>query len=218
MTNTKRFATAEIKAAGDGKTYEIMLSAPSLDRDGEIVDPFAFAPLPDHMNLDVDHAMTVEKIAGSGVPFYDADGNLFVRDFTFASTPIGVIAKTLVDERHVRSVSVAFMSASVEPDADGVPHIRKGELLNAGIVAIGSNRDAFIRVAKSFAAAADGLAPSPEAVSTHHADVAAAGMAAKEIEETNALLKAAESEGIARQIAFAVAHADVLAADVHVLR
>ena len=139
----------DLKATTDG-AWGAVLSAPSVDRDGEIVDPFAFNPLPDHIPIDIDHALSVEKTVGSGTPFYDTAGMLRLRDLSFASTPLGQTVKTLVAERHIRTMSVAFGSARYEVDEkDGIRHVRSAELYNAAIVAVPSNRDAFIHAAKA---------------------------------------------------------------------
>lgn len=158
MTDTKALGvlTADIKDAttdnGDG-TYRIVLSVPTVDRDGEVIDAKAFEPLPDWLNIDIDHGMSVLTTVGSGVPAYEGDA-LVLNDFRFASTALGQDVKTLVDEKHVRKMSVAFMAAQREVDEkDGKPHVRKAELLNAAVVAIPSNREADILVgAKRFAA------------------------------------------------------------------
>ena len=73
--------------------FEVVLSAPTLDRDGEVIDSRAFDPLPAHIPFDVDHSMTVTGTVGSGVPYYDESGNLRVKG-TFASTPLGQEVRT----------------------------------------------------------------------------------------------------------------------------
>lgn len=130
-------------------SFESILSVPTEDRDGEIVDAKAFDPLPDHITIDIDHAMSVEKTIGSGVPYYDGETLKFKG--TYASTPLAQMVRTLVDEGHIRTMSVAYMNARYETDkSDGLPHLRKGELLNAGIVGIPANREALITASKSF--------------------------------------------------------------------
>lgn len=139
---------ATIKAVGDDTgpgAFEAFLSVPTVDRDGEILDGGAFDPLPDHITIDVDHAMSVEKTVASGQPFYE--GSTLKFRGTFASTPLAQTVRTLVKEGHVRSMSVAYRAAQYE-DEDGIPHLRKAELLNAGIVGIPANRDALIVAAK----------------------------------------------------------------------
>jgi len=130
-------------------SFEAVLSMPTIDRDNEVIDARAFEPLPDHITIDIDHAMTVEKTVGSGRPYYDGDTLKF--EGTYASTPLAQMVRTLVDEGHIRTMSVAFMPGGIwqVDDADGKNHLRKGELLNAGIVGIPSNRDALITASKS---------------------------------------------------------------------
>jgi HK97 family phage prohead protease len=132
-------------------SFEAILSVPTVDRDVEVVDAKAFDPLPDHITIDVDHAMTVEKTIGSGAPYYD--GALLKFKGTYASTPLAQMVRTLVDEGHIRTMSVAYMNSLYEVDEkDGLRHLRKAELLNAGVVGIASNRDALITASKDFAA------------------------------------------------------------------
>jgi len=133
--------TFELKSTGDSGpgTFEGIMSSPILDRDGEIIDSLAFAPLPKHITIDIDHGLTVEKTVGSGEPYYDQDGILKVKG-TFASTPLGQVTRTLVKEGHIRHMSVAFRDALRELDEEsGVTHIRKGELINCTITGIPAN-------------------------------------------------------------------------------
>jgi HK97 family phage prohead protease len=130
-------------------SFEAVLSVPTKDRDGEVVDPGAFNPLPDHITIDLDHAMSVEKTVGSGRPFYDGTTLKFTG--TYASHPLAQMVRSLVDEGHIRTMSVAYMNSVYETDQrDGLTHLRRAELLNAGIVAIPSNREALITASKSF--------------------------------------------------------------------
>lgn len=132
-------------------SFEAILSVPVEDRDGEVVDAKCFDPLPDHITIDVDHAMTVEKTVASGRPFYDGEVLKFAG--TYASHPLAQMTRSLVDEGHIRTMSVAYMNARYEVDEkDGLPHLRSAELLNAGIVGIPSNREALITASKSLAA------------------------------------------------------------------
>lgn len=149
MTSTINRFDVDIKAVtegGDGE-FEAVLSAPTVDRDGEIIDARAFEPLPDYIPIDVDHGMSVTSTVGSGVPYYD--GDILKLRGSFATTQLGQEVRTLVTERHVRKMSVAFMSAQRADDEQGVPHVVKAELLNAAIVAIPSNREADILAAKA---------------------------------------------------------------------
>lgn len=129
-------------------SFEAVLSVPTVDRDGEVVDGKAFEPLPDHITIDVDHAMLVEKTVASGRPFYDGEVLKFAG--TYASHPLAQMVRSLVDEGHIRTMSVAYMNGKFEIDKkDGLPHLRSAELLNAGIVGIPSNREALITASKA---------------------------------------------------------------------
>lgn len=152
MNETKMFALGEVKAVEDADgdpngEFDVILSAPTLDRDGEVIDAKVFDPLPDHITFDIDHGMSTATTVGSGVPFYDGDV-LRVKG-TYSSIPRAQEVRTLVREGHIRTTSVAFMGA-VREEKDGVPHIVKAELLNGAFVPIPSNRESRVLSAKSF--------------------------------------------------------------------
>lgn len=156
MRETKMFALGEVKAVEDADgdpngEFDVILSAPTLDRDGEIVDSKIFEPLPEHLTFDIDHGMSTATTVGSGVPEYLTDGRLRVKG-TYSSIPRAQEVRTLVREGHIRTTSVAFMGA-VREEKDGVPHIVKAELLNGAFVPIPSNRDSVVLSAKSYAEA-----------------------------------------------------------------
>lgn len=156
MHQTKMFALGEVKAVEDADgdpngEFDVILSAPTLDRDGEVIDSKVFDPLPDHITFDIDHGMSTATTVGSGKPFYD-NGKLRVKG-TYSSIPRAQEVRTLVREGHIRTTSVAFMGA-VREEKDGVPHIVKAELLNGAFVPIPSNRESVVLSAKSFDAKA----------------------------------------------------------------
>ncbi len=149
----KLYALAEVKAVEDvdgdpNGSFDVILSAPTLDRDGEVIDAKAFEPLPDHITFDIDHGMSTATTVGSGVPSYDDEGRLRVRG-TYSSIPRAQEVRTLVREGHIRTTSVAFMSAQRE-QKDGVTHITRAELLNGAFVPIPSNRQAVVLSAKAY--------------------------------------------------------------------
>lgn len=157
MTDTKSFGIVDVDIKSldtkDGfeseeGAFEAILSAPTVDRDGEIIDAKAFEPLPDHITIDIDHGMSVGTTVGSGEPYYEGDTLMFRG--TFSTIPRAQEVRTLVREGHIRKMSVAFMNANRETDPDDErPHIRRAELLNAAIVPIPSNREASILAAKA---------------------------------------------------------------------
>ena len=150
MSETKLYALGEVKSVEDTENpnggFDVVLSAPTLDRDGEIIDAKVFEPLPEHLTFDIDHGMSTATTVGSGVPFYDGDV-LRVKG-TFSSIPRAQEVRMLVREGHIRTTSVAF-GAHERDEKDGVTHITKAELLNGAFVSIPSNRDALVLSAKS---------------------------------------------------------------------
>lgn len=134
---------------GEGPgTFSLILSTSDLDRDGEVVDPGAFDPLPEHIAMDIDHGMSVATTVGSGRPFYREDGKLQV-DGTYASTELGQQTRTLVREGHVRTASVAMLPLKKTKDADGTTHITSADLLNGAFTPVPSNKGATVLSAKS---------------------------------------------------------------------
>ena len=133
-------------------TFEVILSTPELDRDGESVAKGAFEPLPEYMSFDIDHGMSVATTVGSGTPRYD--GDVLKVAGSWSSIPEAQKVRTLVREGHVRSTSVAFMGAEYET-REGVPTIVKAEILNGAFTPIPSNRGASVISAKAFAERAE---------------------------------------------------------------
>lgn len=179
MHERKMFALGEVKAVEDADgdpngEFDVILSAPTLDRDGEVIDAKVFEPLPDHITFDIDHGMSTATTVGSGVPFYDGDV-LRVKG-TYSSIPRAQEVRTLVREGHIRTTSVAFMSAERE-EKDGVPHIVKAELLNGAFVPIPSNRESRVLTSKSYETALDTKATKADRLQSIH-DLAVANGAA----------------------------------------
>jgi phage head maturation protease len=134
--------------------FEVVLSAATLDRDGEVIDSRAFEPLPEHVPFDIDHGMTVQTTVGSGQPYYAEDGSLRVKG-TFASTPLAQEVRTLVAEGHIRTTSVTFMAAERVKDEKSIDHVVRAELLNGTFTPVPSNREAVVLSAKALNVAVD---------------------------------------------------------------
>ncbi|MDF3280916.1 hypothetical protein [Gordonia sp. N1V] len=147
MQITKALATIEGTDDTGSGTFDAILSAPTLDRDG---DTFATSewktPLPDHITIDIDHGMKVASTVGSAQPFIDDDGNLRIKG-SFASTDLGQQVRTLVNEGHIRTMSVAALESRTK-SADGDDEVSR-ELLNGAFVAVPSNREAVILSSKA---------------------------------------------------------------------
>jgi HK97 family phage prohead protease len=145
----KTFALAELKALDPNDPtgeFEAILSAPTLDRDGEVIDAKAFEPLPTSIPVHAFHDFA--DPVGRGVPFYE--GDVLKLRGRFATTARAQEIRTLVAEGVIASMSVGFMSAEREMK-DGVPHIVRGELLEGSMVSIPSNRESAVLLAKEFA-------------------------------------------------------------------
>jgi hypothetical protein len=134
-------ATGTVAPVEDSKSkhgeFDVILSTNALDRDGDELHADEWkTPLPDKINFDSDHGMSVATCVGSGKPFINDSGQLQVRG-TFASTPHGQAVRTLVKEGHIDSVSVAFTQNKNQKS--GKP---QRELLNGAFVAVPANPEA----------------------------------------------------------------------------
>jgi hypothetical protein len=154
-------------------SFEVILSAQTKDRDGDTLLKDGWKlPLPDHITFDSDHGMTVEKTVGSGVPRIDEEtGNLIVSG-TYSSLARAQEVRTLVNEGHIRTTSVAFMSEKSQKDGRTVS-VR--ELLNGAFVAIPSNREALVLSSKGLKAGARNSAADAAKVQDIHDHAAALG-------------------------------------------
>ena len=145
----KSYAFAEVKSvAGEHPNgeFEVILSAQTLDRDGEVIDAKAFEPLPESIPFHAFHDF--HDPIGRGAPFYD--GDVLKARGVFASTPRAQEIRTLVTEGIIGHTSVGFMAAKRVESEDGAPHITSGELLEGSFVSVPSNREAAVLAAKSF--------------------------------------------------------------------
>ena len=149
---TKAVAQVEnVESTNPNGEFDLILSASTEDRDGEVIQSRAFEPLPDHLSMDIDHGMSVATTVGSGTPSYDDQGNLRVRG-SYASTPLGQQVRTLVTEGHVRTASVAFITKTTTKSEAGKKTITKAELLNGAFTPVPSNRDAVVLSSKALTA------------------------------------------------------------------
>lgn len=128
-------------------SFHVILSAPTKDREGEVVDAKCFEPLPDHITFDTDHGLSVATTVGSGIPTYE--GDLLHVKGTFTSLQRGQDVRTLVREGHIRTVSASFLNGQRERDDKGIPHVRKAELVNGTFCSVPVNREALVLAAKS---------------------------------------------------------------------
>lgn len=144
------FALAQVQTAESDDPrgeFEVILSAETLDRDGEVIDSRAFEPLPDSIPFHAFHDF--HDPIGRGTPYYADDGTLRARG-VFASTPRAQEIRTLVSEGVIGHTSVGFMGA-VRKDGEGAAHVTTGELLEGSFVSVPSNREAAVLLAKGYA-------------------------------------------------------------------
>lgn len=152
MTVIRKDVLAAIQPGEDDDTtpngsFHIILSDATKDRDGESLLPSEWEqPLPEHITMDRDHEMSVAGTVGSGTPVLEDDGALHVRG-TYSSLPMAQDVRTLVNEKHIRTTSVAFLRKTAT-DAKGAKTVKR-ELLNGAFVAVPSNPNALVLASKS---------------------------------------------------------------------
>lgn len=142
----KRVALFEVKALADDDgngEFEAILSVPTVDRDGEVIDGRAFEPLPAEIPIHKFHDFS--SPVATATPFYE--GDVLKARGTFDPDPESQAIRAKVG-RSIRYMSVGFMAAT-RSDQDGTPHITKAELLEASFVSIPSNREAAILAVKT---------------------------------------------------------------------
>ena len=173
MAITKKDATITNTDDAFPGSFEVILSAQTKDRDGDVLLKDGWKlPLPEHITFDSDHGMTVEKTVGSGTPRIDEEtGNLIVSG-TYSSLPRAQEVRTLVNEGHIRTTSVAFMTEKTQKDGKTVS---QRELLNGAFVAIPSNREALVLSSKGLKAGARNSKADAEKVQGIHDHAAALG-------------------------------------------
>jgi len=121
-------------------SFHVLLSTAAEDRDGDTLSLDEWqTPLPDHITFDSDHLMSVAGTVGSGQPVLTERGIEVTG--TYSSIPEAQKVRTLVNEGHIRTTSVAFMVTKAGK-GPGAKTVR--ELLNGAFVAVPSNRDALV--------------------------------------------------------------------------
>ncbi len=154
-------------------TFDVVLSAPTLDRDGDTLLSNEWKmPLPEHVTFDTDHGMSVATTVGSGAPTLNDAGELRVSG-TYSSIPRAQELRTLVNEGHIRTVSVAFMTEK-STQKDG-KQVSVRELLNGAFTPVPSNREALVLSSKGMKAGARNSASDMKHVQGIHDHAAAMG-------------------------------------------
>lgn len=130
----------------DAGSFTAVASTGSKDRDGEIIVPGAFSPLPQSIPVHLDHDMRAANVVARARPYYR--GNQLLIDAVFGSDSGAQEARRKVAEGLVDSVSIVFL-ASEKRDVKGVPTVFKGELLACDLVSIPANSEARILSSRS---------------------------------------------------------------------
>lgn len=129
--------------------FRVILSTEDIDRDGDtlLVEEWKM-PLPEHITFDVDHGMTVATTVGSGTPTIIESGGKkqLVVEGTYSSLPRAQDVRTLVNEKHIRTTSVAFRTIRT---GKGSGAKVQRELLNGAFVAVPANTEATVLESKS---------------------------------------------------------------------
>lgn len=147
MDIVRKDAVGTVSPGADDGSFEIILSTGTKDRDGEEVLPDEWEqPLPAHITMDADHGMTAEKTVGSGTPSIE-NGKMIVRG-TYAKTALGQDIRSLVNDGHIRTTSVAFLRKTSVDQKSG-SKVTTRELLNGAFVAIPANPEALVLSSKS---------------------------------------------------------------------
>lgn len=143
VTKTAASVAPVAEPASPNGEFDVILSTNAVDRDGDSLEPSVWKqPLPDHITFDADHGMSVTTTVGSGRPFINDAGKIQVRG-SYANTELGQLVRELVNDGHIRSTSVAFLSYEGE---DGTV---ERELLNGAFVAVPANPEAIVLASKS---------------------------------------------------------------------
>lgn len=177
-----------VDPAGAG-SWTAVASAPSIDRDREVVDAGAFEPLPAQVPVHDEH---FGQLIGSARPYYV--GDLLYVDGTFASTPRAQEMRTLVLEGHLTSMSIVFFDATTK-DVAGITHITAGELLAVDWAPIPANRDSRLVAARSLgrtATRATGTGVGASAVARAMASLAEVDLAELEAKEARLAAEASD--------------------------
>jgi HK97 family phage prohead protease len=138
---------ARVKASPvDAGGFTAIASTGQVDRDGEVIQPNALAPLPDSVPIHADHEFSVSKIVARGRPYYQGK-NLMI-DGRFATTPDAQLIRQKVRDGVIDSMSIVFRGIDWK-DINGVRTCVKGSLFACDLVSVPSNPGARILSTRS---------------------------------------------------------------------
>jgi hypothetical protein len=142
----ERQLQARIKTISDNGEWTAIASAPTVDRDREIVAAHALWWSAETLPVHDRHG---GELIGSCTPWYKGD-TLYVAG-RFASTDRAQTIRALVVEGHMQTMSVMFVPESTQPGTGGVRTvITGGELLSIDFEPVPSNREARVLTSRGY--------------------------------------------------------------------
>jgi hypothetical protein len=126
------------------KGPEFLISTDAIDRQGEIVDQdgWDFSNwMKNPVILDSHKYNSIDDVIGRGIGAPKRVGNGWAIEIEFAKTAKGQLAKQLVEDGMIRTVSVGFRSLKRKPNNGVMRHLQQ-ELLEVSLVAIPANPEA----------------------------------------------------------------------------
>lgn len=127
--------------------FTAVASTGSIDRDGEVIQPGCFVPLPESVVVHADHVPSVSNVVARARPYYDTSGRLMIEGTWGSGADVQSVRQKVLDGL-IDSTSIVFMGHRWDT-IEGVRTCTAGELLAVDLVSIPSNRDARILAARS---------------------------------------------------------------------
>lgn len=125
----------------EGKRARFVITSGDIDRQGEIVDPngWDFGPyMANPVILDSHRYGSISDIVGRAVSAPRREGDTWTVEMEFADTPMGELARRLVEQGMLKAVSVGFRSLQRRPEKGITRHVKQ-ELLEVSLVAVPAN-------------------------------------------------------------------------------
>lgn len=136
-----------VESDGAGE-FEAILSTSVEDRDGEVVAPGAFEPLPESIPVYYQHDWQQKALPiGRGTPFYDEDGNLRIKGY-YGSDDRAQSVRKAVGEGLVDSMSAGYLPLQ-KKRVSGKAMVVKADLFEGSMTAIPVNKTALVTASKS---------------------------------------------------------------------
>ena len=141
----KHFRVAQIKAASGATDGTFVLNEESEDRVGDVIEVAGWQLDNFQKNAPALWNHDSSKLVGQWENV-KVVGKQLIGDLRLASTSLGKMAKTLIDEGILKAVSVGFLPLEYEPldkDSDGYL-IKSAELLEVSLVSVPAHPNALL--------------------------------------------------------------------------